>query len=169
MQCSKNYFDENVIMFWHLLKPTILKNQVITGLDASFYNENKYNPLNEILTKYDLKVDNLNVTKTNLDVINFIQQRDDCGLKHLKARNVKVLSDKVSFKSITSIEICGNLNDIKDFLGFDVIAKKKLFVIVDKEINHKYFSTNINNKDDFLPLFNQLCENICQLMAQKLQ
>ena len=155
-------FDSNVMIFWYFLKPIILENNVQVQLNLLVYYDNntgEYAQLNQIMKRYDLKIERLNVSKTNPKVIEFIQQRDECGLQHLKActTNVKELVDKVSFKSITSFDFCGSLKEITDFLGFDVIVNKRLFVTVDEE--RDYIDTE---------LFEPLCQNICKLVQQQI-
>ena len=157
-------FDQNVILFWKLLKPTILKNNVKVELKIWFNEKEKSSSLNQMMVHHNLTIESLVAVTSNYHIINFINIRDNYGLENLSAYKIKMLANLLSFKSITSFRAIAPFRDIVDFLGFNVIVNKQLFVIVDKE--EQYSSKT--KKVEFLSLFKQLCQNVCKLIFQQI-
>ena len=151
-------FDKNTMLFWQLLKG------IKVELNVGFRKKHWYESLNDVMKKPDLKIEKLNVDYNPISV-QFIQQRDNCGLKYLNAfGKIQELASQLSFKSITCFELSSSsLSDTNDFLGLNVIIDNQLFIIVD---NHYDF----DKKYDFEleRTFKKLCQNIRNLFDKQI-
>lgn len=108
--------------------------------------------------------------------LKFIQERDHCGLKHLKIES-RVLANTIakaglSFESINIIEVnqCAGFNsyrhpdlsDLNQFLAFDKIIDKKLFLIINGEFEKKYLENEYYNNSS---LFTKLCKRLSNFIS----
>ena len=162
-------FDQNVVLFWQLLKPIISKNGVQVELDIRDMWDSQYDRLNELTHENHLLMNKLTVYNWGDDrELKLIQQRDKCGLKHLiiKSRNSIQLIYQVLFESINILQIGAYglpINDINDFLRWTMIIEKELSVIADFSLNYSQ-----QHKDTFLSLFKRLCGAICKLFVEQI-
>ena len=179
-------FDKNVVLFWQLLKPIIVKNNTQIVLEIYQLTDSDYNSLNKMIEEEKLKISKLIIDEMHEDVdnnhtntIKFIENRDNDGLKDLQINANKftfsILNEKknvlaqLSFHSINALNIVthhdkgGCLSHVNDFLtlNIDTIIEKKLFVIVDAVLQCG------GNESKFLGLFKELCENISKLVIEQ--
>ena len=169
--------DDNVLLFWQLLKAIISKNKGKVKLTVNFLDtENDYSLLSQRMNEKNLKIDKLiiHVNDNNVnEAIEFIQERDNRGLKHLEIPNTisdrytkKLLHDhELKYKSITTFELKhNNIKFVNPLLEWKMISEKQMFVIIDVYGYHRDY----HDGDEVLSLFKQLCENIYQLLVQQI-
>ena len=178
-----NYFhDDNVLLFWQLLKPIISKNKTMVKLKVGSFSslrQDECGLLSERMNEKDLKIDKLIIDSTDNmlfcwdGAIKLIQKKDNRGVNHLAIVNEisgnvpQELLDDLKCKSINTFELNnGKIKFVNQLLEWKIIAEKQLFVIIDVVGNNNHY--NEINDDEVLSLFKQLYENVYQLFVQQI-
>ena len=169
--------DDNVLLFWQLLKPILSKNKTKVQLAVAELLHEDASILSKKMDEKDLKIDKLTIGSMfrNDDAVDgtikLIQERDNGGLNHLAIEGAisdsqrTKLFDELKCKSITTFELEGyKIKFVNPLLDWKKIVQKQIFVIIDV---HGYGSDH-NNSDEALSLFKQLYENVYQLFVQQI-
>ena len=142
--CEK--VDDNVLLFWQLLKAIISKNKTKVKLVVERVFNQDASLLNQKMDDKNLKIDKLTIShfvppksmkKVNT-IIKLIQERDNRGLNHLTIVNeafgnqTQKLLDELKCNSINTFELKDdNFDYVNALLEWKMIAQKHLFVIID--------------------------------------
>ena len=166
--------DDNVLLFWQLLKPIILKNKTKVQLVVEYlFHVEAISSLSPRMDQKGLKIDKLIIgdghSRKNVDdAIRLIQERDNHGLRHVAIEQQlsderKNFLDELKCKSITTFELKNkNINFVNSLLEWKMITQKKIFVIIDVYGYHDTY-----RGDEGLSLFKQLYKNVYQLFVQQ--
>ena len=170
--------DNNVILFWQLLKPIISTNKTKVQLEVDDLEDDEAILLSERMDEKDLKIDKLIIRSITMSrghdwshdvhgTTKLIQERDNRGLHHLSIeRHISQhvgnkLLDVLKCKSITTFELNGhNIDFINALLEWKMIEKQRVFVITDV-----YY---YDSSDRGLSLLKQLYENVYRLFVQQI-
>ena len=169
-------FDSNILLFWKYLHPIILKNNGKVELIFEDMDKLEFLILNRMMKQWNLNFDHLtinvdeNINNHDNGATEFIQSRDNIGLKHLtiKCRKNFRLLYHILYKSIKICQVKADalsMGDMINFLGMQTFTQKQIFVIVDVGLN--YSDNEDIKRGNFESLFKQLCQNICQLFTNK--
>ena len=195
------------LLLLQLFKPIILKNN--GRIELTIFKSSYCDKINEILNKKGGKDANLNFQIDKLymshgilgkscyfdTTLKFIQERDKCGLKHLKVNTIlgkyckwqQIIND-ISFESISIFEFYSDVfgrttvSEMNQILKWDNIcntnvATKKVFLIVNCRCCEfeRIDENNCNDKQKknkkneiFLIEFERMCQNINDLLMHQI-
>ena len=174
--------SKSLLLFWKLLMPTILKNNVQVEVELYRMRNNELKLLNDQIKqeKLNCKLKKLMIKHVNDyemvdETIEFLQDidKDNGGdLNHLviDANITEIYSkvlNQVLFKSINVLEILTyidfDLSYLIDVMGSNKMVEKEFLLIVNVTVGDRdndYRSYNYNPA--IISLFKQLCQNISQ-------
>ena len=156
--------DDNVLLFWQLLKPILSKNKTKVKLKVAYLQADQAISLSKRMDEKDLKIDKLIIDDMD---------RDNRGLNHLTIEHEmsenegKKLLSELKCKSITTFEL--KFNDVKLvnlLLEWKMITEKQIFVIIDVCEDYSHYDNSYSNSN--LSVFKQLYKNIYQLFLKQI-
>ena len=169
--------DRKIILFWRLLKPIIIKNNIKVELELDRSKHDEYTFINKMIKeennlkifKLEINMVRTKISDTRADTIECIKQCDENnGLKyldlHIGSISESIWREKfaayVLFKSIQVFKLqISRMIDLNELISLllNQIIEKKLLVIVDA--NKPWYDGDI---------FEQLYKYVCQLFINQI-
>ena len=183
-----NGVNNNILLFWQLLKPILLKNDGKVELNIDDINRNEINFLNAMIIMHNLKVEmltaNISFNNSNrIAAIKFIESRDNEGLNYLKIgiweeqKSPKTQLHKLlSFRSINVLEFeskyeRSSIGYVNQLLELNEIIKRRMVLIINADVSISemldYYHDDVAEKK-FLRRFNIFCQKIYKPIKLKL-